>query len=331
MSLCGPYGSNYAPLGVGSGGGGGGGSSLGACSIVWFGADSVSPTVTTRYLYPGGSDDLAETTRYSLVSPVSGELSALYVQHNAPAGNGNAIVYTVLINGVATLLSVSLASNVLVGSNVANTVAVAVGDEIDIEVTKAVDVGSSPLDIVAAFKLCTTATGLAVENEGVALPGAYTTLNFIGAGVTATDAGGGVANITIPGGGAGFSDSTLVFGAGSLASSTTTRYLFPGYDDTLGQTSAVQIVAPYTGTLRNLYVRHNVTAGNGNPLVYTVRINGVASALLVSLASTSLQGFNVVNSVAVVAGDRIDIEVTKAASVASSPTDITATIDLQVP
>lgn len=39
-----------------------------------------------------------------------------------------------------------------------------------------------------------------VEDEGVAVNSA-TTLNFIGAGVTATDAGGGVANITIPGGG----------------------------------------------------------------------------------------------------------------------------------
>lgn len=43
------------------------------------------------------------------------------------------------------------------------------------------------------------AGGVIVEDEGVSL-GSFTTLNFAGAGVTATDAGGGVATITIPGG-----------------------------------------------------------------------------------------------------------------------------------
>lgn len=39
-----------------------------------------------------------------------------------------------------------------------------------------------------------------VEDEGVGL-GSFTTLDFVGAGVTASDAGGGTALITIPGGG----------------------------------------------------------------------------------------------------------------------------------
>jgi hypothetical protein len=47
-----------------------------------------------------------------------------------------------------------------------------------------------------------------VQDEGVAVNSA-TTLNFIGAGVTATDAGGGVANVTIPGGGT--ESLTIVF------------------------------------------------------------------------------------------------------------------------
>ncbi len=53
---------------------------------------------------------------------------------------------------------------------------------------------------------CNSDTGLpgsdgsiVVEDEGASL-GSFTALNFIGAGVTATDAGGGVADITIPGG-----------------------------------------------------------------------------------------------------------------------------------
>jgi len=45
-------------------------------------------------------------------------------------------------------------------------------------------------------------TGLtSVEDEGAAIPGGpFPTLNFVGAGVTATDGGGGTATVTIPGG-----------------------------------------------------------------------------------------------------------------------------------
>lgn len=45
-------------------------------------------------------------------------------------------------------------------------------------------------------------TGVDVQDEGIPLPGnPHQTLNFEGAGVVATDMGGGVAKITIPGGG----------------------------------------------------------------------------------------------------------------------------------
>lgn len=53
-----------------------------------------------------------------------------------------------------------------------------------------------------------------VEDEGVVETAAATVLNFTGAGVTVTDAGGGVADIDIPGGGGGG-------GAWTLASTTT--------------------------------------------------------------------------------------------------------------
>lgn len=42
-------------------------------------------------------------------------------------------------------------------------------------------------------------TGLPIQDEGVSVASA-TILNFIGAGVTATDAGGGTVDVTIPGG-----------------------------------------------------------------------------------------------------------------------------------
>jgi hypothetical protein len=62
-----------------------------------------------------------------------------------------------------------------------------------------------------------------VEDEGIAL-GAFTTLNFVGAGVSAVDAGGGVANIVIPGGGGGTLTVTTdpALAAGQLVAFTTT-------------------------------------------------------------------------------------------------------------
>lgn len=120
----------------------------------------------------------------------------------------------------------------------------------------------------------------------------------------------------------------LQWGNNSVAATTTTRYLTPGYTDSSAQTAVFQFRSPRAGTLRNLRVRHNTPAGNGLAIVYRVRINGVASALTVSLASTSSDVADTTNSAAVAAGDLIDIEVTKAASVGTSPGEIIAVCEM---
>jgi len=119
----------------------------------------------------------------------------------------------------------------------------------------------------------------------------------------------------------------LLWGDNSVGSSTTTRYLSPGYDDGLAETIPTQFRVVRAGTFQNLRIRHNVPAGNGNAIVYTLRVNGVPSALTVSLASTATDGSDLANNVVVAVGDLIDIEVTKAAGVGSSPTNITATVE----
>jgi len=123
------------------------------------------------------------------------------------------------------------------------------------------------------------------------------------------------------------SSSQLLWGSNSVGSSTTTRYLTPGFDNQLAQTVAIQIRASRAGTLRNLRVHHRAGAGNGNNIVYTIRINGVPTALTVTMASTANDGSDLANTVVVAANDLIDIEVTKAASTGSSPNDITATVE----
>lgn len=125
-------------------------------------------------------------------------------------------------------------------------------------------------------------------------------------------------------------DATCVlhWGAGNVGSSTTTRYLFPNYSDSLAQVSVVQIRSPRAGTLKNLYLRHNSPAGNGNPIVYTVRVNGTPSALTVSINSTANDGNDQVNEVGISKGDLLDIVITKAAAIGQAPSDVTATVEL---
>jgi hypothetical protein len=123
------------------------------------------------------------------------------------------------------------------------------------------------------------------------------------------------------------SSAILAFGADNVSATTTTRYLDPWFDDSQAPTAPIQFRAPRAGTLRNMRVRHNITAGDGDPIVYTMRINSVASLLTVSLASTASDGSDLVNTVAVAAGDLVDLEVTKADAVGTSPSDIIATME----
>jgi hypothetical protein len=104
---------------------------------------------------------------------------------------------------------------------------------------------------------------------------------------------------------AGSSPAVLFAGAQSVGLATDTRDVPWGYDDTVNA-NAKEMHAPRAGTIRNLYVRHNLANGNGNTVVYTLFVNGVATALSATLA-TGAVGFatDLVDSVAVAAGDRL--------------------------
>lgn len=119
----------------------------------------------------------------------------------------------------------------------------------------------------------------------------------------------------------------MLWGDNSVGSTTTTRYLSPGYDDGVAETSPTQIRAVRAGTMRNFRMRHNAPAGNGSSIVYTLRVNGVATALTVSLASTATDGSDLVSAVAIVAGDLLDFEVTKAGGIGGSPNNVVGTAE----
>jgi hypothetical protein len=115
----------------------------------------------------------------------------------------------------------------------------------------------------------------------------------------------------------GAATAVVTWGNDSVGSSTAARILDPGFEARLAPLSTSTAFnewrVPRAGTLRNLYVLHNNPGGTGAVITYTVYVNGVATAITVGVASTAATGADTVNSVAVVAGDRIRIEATKVA------------------
>jgi hypothetical protein len=122
----------------------------------------------------------------------------------------------------------------------------------------------------------------------------------------------------------------MMFGADGVATSTTDRFLYPGYAERIAQTTAVAIRTTRAGTIRNLRVRVNAVSTSANNIVYTVRKNGAAQALTVTLAANVADGSDLVNSFTVAAGDLIDVIVTKGAATSPSPRDITATMEFTI-
>jgi hypothetical protein len=174
--------------------------------------------------------------------------------------------------------------------------------------------------------------GLRVDEEGV-LVGARPELNFIGAGVTAVDNPGlDRVDVTIPGS-ASDGSAILGFGAGNINAAANTRFLDPWYG---GNTSVALLTitdhpCPRAGTLKNLFVRHNAADGNGNTVVYTVMLNGVATLLTVTLATGAIgQASDLVNSVVVAQGDRIGLRAVKALAIGGASVLVQADMELTV-
>jgi hypothetical protein len=132
------------------------------------------------------------------------------------------------------------------------------------------------------------------------------------------------------GGTGGDVGGVVTFGDYQVGTTTTTRYLHPlGVDNGLAHTIELQQIAPRAGTLRNLYVLAQALGTGVANIIYTVSVNGTPSSLTVSIANASvLEASDLVNTVAVSAGDKVSIEVTKSGSVTASHTHITASMEL---
>lgn len=124
------------------------------------------------------------------------------------------------------------------------------------------------------------------------------------------------------------STAVLTWGSDNLTGSTTPRYLYPGWDSGGAPTVIRNRVMPRAGTIRNLFVQHNTGNGNGNPVDYTVVLNGGLTALTVSKASGAIgSASNTTDTVAVVQGDLIALVATKAAGTGNGNFDVIVTAE----
>jgi hypothetical protein len=126
--------------------------------------------------------------------------------------------------------------------------------------------------------------------------------------------------------GSGSRESVLLWGASSVAALTADRYLLPGSGAAPASATLIQVTMPASGILHDMRVLHNSPAGNGQNLVYTLRVNGVASGLAVTLASTSSAGSDLTNRISVQAGDVVDVKVTRSVSIGASPVNIVVSV-----
>jgi hypothetical protein len=75
---------------------------------------------------------------------------------------------------------------------------------------------------------------------------------------------------------------------------------------------------PTTGTIKNLYAKVAVAPGVGNTYIYMLRKNGADTTLTCTIAGAATTANDVANSVAVVAGDLLDVRCTATAGAIAS-------------
>lgn len=129
-------------------------------------------------------------------------------------------------------------------------------------------------------------------------------------------------------GGTSSGTSVLTWGAGDVSTTTTERFLFPGSSDSLAKVIPMSFNVPKNGSMRYMHVRHNTLSADTIDFTYTLRVNGVDTALAVVLSADAQFNYDSSTSVVVSMGDQIDIVVTKASAIATSkPYDITVAIE----
>jgi hypothetical protein len=94
-----------------------------------------------------------------------------------------------------------------------------------------------------------------------------------------------------------------------------------------GNTTEIQYVVPRDGALRGLHVRHNAANGNGVDVRYTVRVDGVDTALDLLLATGVTGEANITGVVAVTAGQLVSVRASPVADIVSGALGTTVIVE----
>ena len=94
-------------------------------------------------------------------------------------------------------------------------------------------------------------------------------------------------------------------------------------------TTPVFLRAPFDGTARSMYVDQNNPGGNGNPITYTLDVNGGSTDLTVTMASTDAQASDTTHVATFAEGDTLVIRAVKPTSIGSSPNNIVASLEIR--
>jgi hypothetical protein len=94
-------------------------------------------------------------------------------------------------------------------------------------------------------------------------------------------------------------------------------------------TDIYRIRVTRAGTLQNLVVMQNTPSTASGTVTYTVNVNGVSSALTVTIAGNVTTGQDFVHTVSVNQGDQLTLQVTKTASVSPAVSQVIVTVELQ--
>jgi hypothetical protein len=122
--------------------------------------------------------------------------------------------------------------------------------------------------------------------------------------------------------------ASQVVGGGTAAGGTLGTNAFMGMFTSGSSTTEAQVQQsmPIAGTLKNFTIRLDAALAGGTSIAYTVRKNGVATALTctITTASAALSCSDVTHTAAFVAGDLISIGTLRTGTVAAQGTRWTA-------
>jgi hypothetical protein len=121
---------------------------------------NIGSNADTRFLHPSynsqstASPGTANDPVVDWPAPRAGTLRNMFVRHNQNNGNGNAVTYTVFVNGVATTLTVTLATGAIIqGSDLVHSVPIAQGDRVRVQAVKPLGISNGNVFVIVTMEL----------------------------------------------------------------------------------------------------------------------------------------------------------------------------------